>query len=340
MSLMAYSFSSTISSHSWSNLPLDLLISITERLVVRSDRLSFRTVCSDWRSAVPRPKQLPWYSSHRPCVYDENHRNFILEHREIRIPITLHFHSHKTIFFLASNGWLLFITHHRSYYLLDPVSQQQHWLPHITRRKQRVGKHKSNNDSALVTAVVSMSRNGGLAVAGVAQVYNHMGDSIGQRFSYIEINGKEKSWHFSRKSCVNRMIRIIEGGGDEKRFYAVDENWGLYLLEAGPLMRWRRFNLMWPKHNSKMDDLETFHGKKGSNMYYCLGLREANDGSLELMGMLQIGMLTSGPEIPVLKVHPSGLRINTKDANVPCDKEWTDVKPSPYYQQCYFVPRL
>ncbi|KAK8914165.1 hypothetical protein KSP39_PZI024428 [Platanthera zijinensis] len=328
--MASYSSSSIVSSHSWSNLPLDLLISIAERLLVRCDLLSFRFVCSDWRSAVPRPKRLPRYTTWVTCKDDENCCDFRLIRREINLSITLPFPSHRTHFLFASNGWLLFITHHYSYYLFDPVSQQKHWLPPLTRKKMRLGKYASNNRSTLIMAVVSMSRDGGVAVAGVAEAYDQMGDSIGKRFSFIEINEKEKSWHISRKSCVNRMIGIVGGGGDEKRFYAVDENWGLYLLEAGPLMRWRRFNLMLPKHISV---------EKRAHVY-CCGLRERNDGYLEVQGICVISLRSSSTFLR-MKVQPSWLCVYRKDANVYCDEKWTDRMSSACDNLDYiFIPRL
>ncbi|KAK8916239.1 putative F-box protein [Platanthera zijinensis] len=285
-------FSSSSSIYSWSNLPLDLLISIKERIHERPDLLSFRSVCSQWRSSVPVPKHLQLYDVSIPSPFPS---------------------SYKLSYICASNGWLLFKNQNYSYHLFDPISLQKHSLPHLTRKKIR-GKFKRWTGSMiqLFNVAVSLRPDGFVIVVGIANVCNRRGTFIYEKFAYYII-GKDKCWNISKET--NDGILKIIGGREGKRFYAIDEEWGLYVLEVGPLMRSKRFNLFLPEHILCNNHADKSKGEKKQFLVQVEGIREKSGEYLKIYGHCYKKLLLDGECWLVLKLKALELCIDSTDVN-------------------------
>ncbi|KAH0449290.1 hypothetical protein IEQ34_023090 [Dendrobium chrysotoxum] len=168
---------------SWSDVPLDLLTSIKNKLQLsqRSDLKSFRSVCSQWYSVVPVPNPCPRYN-----VEFDNDTNIIhlamdnnsCSSRNHFIPLP--FSSSPLHFFCSSNGWLVFATrNNKVLYLYDPVSNCKLIFPPLYPkmlryyRKVKLIAHDACH-LQLEKIVVSSSIDKGTAVAGIVAISNRI----------------------------------------------------------------------------------------------------------------------------------------------------------------------
>ncbi|KAK8965378.1 hypothetical protein KSP40_PGU000926 [Platanthera guangdongensis] len=326
------SSSSPSSMYSWSNLPLDLLISIKERIYERSDLLSFRSVCSQWRSSIPAPKHLQLYKVYCNQT-DINFENGIA--RQFSITSPFHF-SYKLSFLAASNGWLIFKNQYNSYHLFDPLSHQKHLLPRLTRKKIR-GKFKRATGSMieLYSAAVSLRPDGIVIVAGIADVHNRRGTYIYEKFVSYRI-GKDNCWNISKQSCKG-MFQIV-GDVDGNRFYATDQECGLYVLEVEPRMRSKKYNLVLPEHLLYNDYAEKQKGQNTKFSPYCIGMREMSGEYRNIYGH-GIERLDLGLDYwLVLKLKRLELCVDNTNVNVYSHiYKWTKLVDDGIYRNFYIA---
>ncbi|GAB4828399.1 hypothetical protein Ancab_035397 [Ancistrocladus abbreviatus] len=125
----------------WSQLPLELLISISEKVPIYSDYIRLRAVCLNWRAWLPTtprhlPPQVPWlmlppatnttnnpYQSRR-CFFDIiNNKFHFLNLPEASPPRRV---------CCSSNGWLVILNENPEILCLNPLTRQKVYLPPLS----------------------------------------------------------------------------------------------------------------------------------------------------------------------------------------------------------------
>ncbi|KAM6543586.1 hypothetical protein CsatB_008033 [Cannabis sativa] len=122
----------------WTQLPPELVESISNNLTTYADYLRFRVVCRSWRSSVPStpnnlPPQLPWLmlpkSRHRrphsAAFFNLSSNKVYL----INLPEAL---SHGKRCCGSSHGWLVILDETPSLLLLNPLTRSKFHLPPIS----------------------------------------------------------------------------------------------------------------------------------------------------------------------------------------------------------------
>ncbi|KAF3331995.1 F-box protein SKIP23-like protein [Carex littledalei] len=133
---------------SWTDLPSDLLISISDRLDILSC-LRCSAVCTTWASTIrPRLPTLPLFCLEQPIPwlllyagaskYDPDHTDFIFYNLTTAtsycIPSLIPFSSIERARFLGSNsGWLVCTNIKYQLHLISPLTGTKHLLPCIKR---------------------------------------------------------------------------------------------------------------------------------------------------------------------------------------------------------------
>ncbi|XP_059460504.1 F-box protein SKIP23-like [Corylus avellana] len=121
----------------WTQLPRELLESISGKLTIYADYLRFRAVCDSWRSSVlntPRnlPPQLPWLML--PQVQSNpSHRAFFdLSTRKLHNLELLEATSHSKRCCGSSHGWLIVLDDSPAVLLLNPLTPSRLHLPPLS----------------------------------------------------------------------------------------------------------------------------------------------------------------------------------------------------------------
>ncbi|KAH0449304.1 hypothetical protein IEQ34_023104 [Dendrobium chrysotoxum] len=238
-------------SSSWYDLPLDLLISIRNKLK-SSDLVSFRSVCSQWHSASPIPNPCqPYIASFDNksnitfltlCHYNGTPREHF---------ISLPFSLSSTLFDIHySNGWLVFINYDNyTPYLFDAISNHKFTFPPLKPMILRYYKKiKPTVHVCFQKIVVSLSFDAGIAVAGIVKKRDQRNPTT---LDCIFIFCKHTYGDYQRWSLLmkgSKGIRYIALAGNN-RFYALGNDCELYMLdERPPLIRLRKIKLWLPKH--------------------------------------------------------------------------------------------
>ncbi|KAH0448104.1 hypothetical protein IEQ34_021904 [Dendrobium chrysotoxum] len=239
----------------WSDLPLDLLISIRNKLH-NADFFSFRLVCSEWHSASPIPNPCQPYipsinnksniTRFTLCLYNGSRREHF-----ISLPFSL---SSTLSYFNYSNGWLVFINYNNyALYLFDAMSNRKFTFPPLKPmilhyyKKVKPTIHDAYH-VYLQKIVVSSSFDAGIAVAGIVEIRNQTNPTTLDRIFIFCRQPYRDCQRMSLLMEESRGIRYIALAGDN-RFYALSNDCELYMLdERTPLIRLRRIKLWLPKH--------------------------------------------------------------------------------------------
>ncbi|OAY50511.1 F-box protein SKIP23 [Manihot esculenta] len=119
----------------WSELPPELLLTITQKQTNYVDYISIRAVCKSWRSAIPkRPhdllRHLPWlllpYHKNSP-----NHRGFhnLSDGKTYFLEFP---QAHEKRCCGCSHGWLVMVEDTPSIFLLNPLTKARIELPSLS----------------------------------------------------------------------------------------------------------------------------------------------------------------------------------------------------------------
>ncbi|PON60612.1 F-box domain containing protein [Parasponia andersonii] len=122
----------------WTQLPPELVESISKNLTIYADYLRFRVVCRSWRSSVPKtpnhlPPQLPWlmlpHSHHR-----RPHRAafFNLSHNKVHLLNLPEASSLGKRCCGSCHGWLVILDETPSVLLLNPLTRSKLHLPPVS----------------------------------------------------------------------------------------------------------------------------------------------------------------------------------------------------------------
>lgn len=120
----------------WTQLPPELVESISKKLKIYADYLRFRGVCHSWQACVPKspqhlPPQLPWLmlpqsqpnQSHRAFYNLSNSRVHFLHLPEA---------SHRKRRCGSSHGWLVILEETPSVLLVNPLTRVKRHLPPLS----------------------------------------------------------------------------------------------------------------------------------------------------------------------------------------------------------------
>jgi hypothetical protein len=144
----------------WTQLPRDILESISKNLTVYTDYLGFRAVCHTWRISVPKiphhlPPQLPWLMLPlSQSLSHQTHRSFfdlsLLKIHLLKLPEA----SHRKRRCGSSNGWLVILDETPTILLLNPLTRAKLNLPPlstfpnvVTFNYSKIGREYALRDS-------------------------------------------------------------------------------------------------------------------------------------------------------------------------------------------------
>ncbi|XP_041021657.1 F-box protein SKIP23-like [Juglans microcarpa x Juglans regia] len=121
----------------WTQLPGELLESISNNLTIYADYLRFRSVCHCWRSSVPKtprhlPPQLPWLMLPHTRSQSQSHRAFFdVSAQKIRL-LKYPESSHRKRCCGSSHGWLLIMDETPAVLLINPLTRVKVQLPPLS----------------------------------------------------------------------------------------------------------------------------------------------------------------------------------------------------------------
>ncbi|GMY11890.1 F-box protein SKIP23-like [Fagus crenata] len=126
----------------WTQLPPDILESISKNLTIYIDYLRFRAVCHTWRISLPTiphhlPPQLPWLmlplsQSMSQSLSNQTHRSFfdpsVNKVHHLNLPEA----SHRKRCCGSSHGWLVILHETPTILLQNPLTRAKLYLPPLT----------------------------------------------------------------------------------------------------------------------------------------------------------------------------------------------------------------
>ncbi|KAK6256956.1 hypothetical protein QUC31_000415 [Theobroma cacao] len=121
----------------WTQLPPELLQSISENLKIYADYIRFRAVCRSWRSSIPKtpfhlPPQLPWLML-PPSQSHQSHRAFYdLSTKRLRFLSLPESSNPNKRHCGSSHGWLIILDESPTILLLNPLSRAKLHLPPLS----------------------------------------------------------------------------------------------------------------------------------------------------------------------------------------------------------------
>ncbi|PKU87897.1 Putative F-box protein [Dendrobium catenatum] len=332
-------------SSSWSDLPLDLLISIGNKLH-NTDLFSFRSICSQWHSAVPVPNPCPNYLV--SFNSKNNMINFVMKKNESisrNYIISLPFSSSSPMsFFGSSNGWLVFIAcKNETLHLFDPVSNRKFIFPPLYPKilhyykKVKPSTVRSAYSLYLRRVVVSSSIKTGIAVAGIVHITNRRNSKILDRRIVFYKHGCGDCQRWCLLMEGSKGIRDIILAGDD-RFYAIGNDWEFYMLdERPPSIKLKRFKLWLPKHILEADsDHDDPADERVS--FTCINMIESGETDIVIYGSYCGHKKLAG--LISLKINVAKLRGDSNNVNVACEAKWGDFMKSSFRSKYYFTPSL
>jgi hypothetical protein len=121
----------------WTQLPRELLQSISKKLTLYSDYVRFRAVCPQWRSSVQRfprhlPPQFPWLMLPLSKSQLQSHRSFYDVSTNKTHHLELPEACHSQVRVDSSNGWLVIIDSSSAILLLNPLTLAKFNLPPLS----------------------------------------------------------------------------------------------------------------------------------------------------------------------------------------------------------------
>ncbi|GAU24931.1 hypothetical protein TSUD_311660 [Trifolium subterraneum] len=140
----------------WSDLPQEIIESISKKLTIYVDYLRFRCVCRSWNSSVPKtplhlPPQLPWLMISHNSFFDLSTNK--IHHLNLPMP------SGPTRICGSSHGWLVILKQTSELTLLNPITGATLSLPSLQTFPElvtRVFDYRHNN-LYLIKVVLSAS---------------------------------------------------------------------------------------------------------------------------------------------------------------------------------------
>ncbi|KAJ9165904.1 hypothetical protein P3X46_020719 [Hevea brasiliensis] len=120
----------------WTQLPPELIETISKSITVYADYLHSRAVCRTWRSSIPKnpyhlPPQLPWLMLPQ-SQYNQSHRAFFnLSTNKFHF-LNLPEASHRNRHCGSSHGWLIILDDSPLVLLINPLTRAKFSLPPLT----------------------------------------------------------------------------------------------------------------------------------------------------------------------------------------------------------------
>ncbi|CAJ2642884.1 unnamed protein product [Trifolium pratense] len=113
----------------WSELPQDIVESISKRLTIYADYLRFRCVCRSWSSSVAKtpvhlPPQLPWLMISHNSFFNLSSNKI----HHLNLPSLYYGH---TGIFGSSYGWLVILEETAELSLVNPITRATTSLPSL-----------------------------------------------------------------------------------------------------------------------------------------------------------------------------------------------------------------
>ncbi|KDP36858.1 hypothetical protein JCGZ_08149 [Jatropha curcas] len=120
----------------WTQLPPELVETISKSLTIYADYLHFRAVCRTWRSSIPRtpnhlPPQLPWLMLPQ-SQSDQSHRAFFNLSTNRFHFLNLPEASHRKRHCGSSHGWLIILDDSPIILLINPLTRAKLSLPPVS----------------------------------------------------------------------------------------------------------------------------------------------------------------------------------------------------------------
>ncbi|PKU87898.1 hypothetical protein MA16_Dca007840 [Dendrobium catenatum] len=296
-------------SPSWSDLPLDLLIIIRNKLQ-NADLLSFRLVCSQWRYASPTPNPCPLYLvhfRHRTEVIFYLDSDFINDKSRPHV-ISFPFSSFDPMSFVGcSNGWSIFLTHDDGIILLfDPVSKRKLIFPHCIH---------------VWKVVVSSSIDASIGVACNVTIKDKTMSFLDNIFVFCRHADDDcQRWSLVMKESKSIIDISLAGDG---RFYAISRDCKFYILdERPPFIKLKRIKLWLPKHIFESGSDISPPPKRRLRPIEFDSMKASGETNLNICGSCEKyrpGQLTIS-----LKINLAELHGNSNNIEVACDASWSE----------------
>ncbi|KAJ0024401.1 hypothetical protein Pint_09295 [Pistacia integerrima] len=117
----------------WTQLPPELVETISKKLTIFSDYIYFRAICSNWRSFIPKipnhlPPQLPWLMLPQSQPHQSRRAFFNLSTAKLHF-LNLPEASHRKRHRGSSHGWLVILDETPAVLLLNPLTRVKINLP-------------------------------------------------------------------------------------------------------------------------------------------------------------------------------------------------------------------
>ncbi|XP_059462072.1 F-box protein SKIP23-like [Corylus avellana] len=119
----------------WTQLPGDILQSISKKITVSGDYVKFRAVCPEWRSSLPKfprhlLRQFPWLMI--PFSQSQSHCSFYDLSTDVTHVLELPEAARPDLRICSSNGWLVIFDDSPTILLLDPLTGAKLHLPPLS----------------------------------------------------------------------------------------------------------------------------------------------------------------------------------------------------------------
>ncbi|GAV56692.1 DUF295 domain-containing protein, partial [Cephalotus follicularis] len=131
----------TVMAVDWTQLPQDIIETISKNLRIYTDYLNFRWVCHTWRSSTPKiphhlPPQLPLLMVSQSPQQQQPHQSsrcafFNISNNKLRF-LNLPELSHRNRHCGSSQGWLIILDESPIVLLLNPLTRAKIYLPPLS----------------------------------------------------------------------------------------------------------------------------------------------------------------------------------------------------------------
>ncbi|KAJ6336383.1 hypothetical protein OIU76_006569 [Salix suchowensis] len=121
----------------WTQLPPEIIETISRKITIYSDYLHFQAVCHAWKSSIPvtpnhLPPQLPWLLLPQSQSNQSSYRAFFnlstYKFHSLNLPEASHHKKHCG----SSHGWLIILDDSPSILVINPLTRRKIHLPAIS----------------------------------------------------------------------------------------------------------------------------------------------------------------------------------------------------------------